>query len=523
MQSELRRLLGNNVGAEELIDDPVEAAALASDVYMAGTALGALRCRSADSLSRAMAILHRERIAMVPRGGGMSYTGGYVPARQRSVIIDTSAMDRIIEISAANMLITVEAGVTWKAMHEALQPLGLRLPFFGTFSGAKATVGGGLSNGALFLGTARYGTAADCMLGLEVMLADGTRVRTGQSGFEHVDHCFYRTYGPDLAGLFTHDCGTLGVKIAATFRLIETPLHSGYASFVFAGPGPTAAALSAVARTGAAEEAYVFDPASTRKNLDANGIKDDLKTLTKVIRNERSLLKGLKSGMQLALGGKDIAAREAYSLHVVATGRTEAAMEADLDACREAALKAGGAEIVNSIPKAVRAGLFPHPNGVLGPKGDRWAALNAKVPHSGAMALIDAAAKLLAPHEARMQELGVWMSYLYIAVGNHAFSFEPVFHWFDEWLPMHERTPERAFLADLRNPAPNPAARQLVDELRRAMTRLFVEHGAASNQIGKTYRYREGLRAETRDLLDSLKRSVDPLNLMNPGALGFDR
>ncbi len=106
MQSELRRLLGNNVGADELIDDPVEAVALASDVYIAGTALGALRCRSADTLSRAMAILHRERIAMVPRGGGMSYTGGYVPARSRSVIIDTSLMDRIIEISAENMLIT---------------------------------------------------------------------------------------------------------------------------------------------------------------------------------------------------------------------------------------------------------------------------------------------------------------------------------------------------------------------------------------------------------------------------------
>ncbi len=97
------------------------------------------------------------------------------------------------------------------------------------------------------------------------------------------------------------------------------------------------------------------------------------------------------------------------------------------------------------------------------------------------------------------------------------------FHWFDEWLPMHRRTPQPAFLADLKNPAPNPAARQLVEELRRSMTQLFREHGAASNQIGKTYQYREGLRAETRDLLDALKRSVDPLGLMNPGALGFDR
>ncbi len=198
-------------------------------------------------------------------------------------------------------------------------------------------------------------------------------------------------------------------------------------SFVFPIPAPTPPHCQRSPVAARPRKPTCFDPASTRKNLEANGIKDDLKIFAQVIRNERSLLKGLRSGMQLALGGKDFVAPDAYSLHVVATGRTEAAVEADLDACREAALKGGSAEIVNSIPKAVRAGLFPHPNGVLGPKGDRWAALNAKVPHSGAMALINASATLLAPYEARMQDLGVWMSYLYIAVGNHAFSFEPVF------------------------------------------------------------------------------------------------
>ena len=80
-----------------------------------------------------------------------------------------------------------------------LAPLGLRLPFFGTFSGARATVGGGLSNGALFHGTGRHGTAADCALGLAVVLADGTVLQTGQAGFG--GRPFYRTYGPDLTGL----------------------------------------------------------------------------------------------------------------------------------------------------------------------------------------------------------------------------------------------------------------------------------------------------------------------------------
>jgi FAD/FMN-containing dehydrogenase len=55
------------------------------------------------------------------------------------------------------------------------------------------------------------------------------------------------------------------------------------------------------------------------------------------------------------------------------------------------------------------------------------------------------------------------------------------------------------------------------------LVNLFREHGAASNQIGKTYEYRAALRGDTRALLDAIKRDVDPNGLMNPGALGFDR
>ena len=144
------------------------------------------------------------------------------------------------------MFITVEAGVTWKRIHEALAPFGLRLPFYGTFSGARATVGGGLSNGALFHGTARHGTGADGVLGLELVLADGTLLRTGQAGFGGKP--FYRTFGPDLTGLFLHDCGAFGIKVEATLRLIRSPGHSGHASFVLPDIERAALLLAEVTR-----------------------------------------------------------------------------------------------------------------------------------------------------------------------------------------------------------------------------------------------------------------------------------
>jgi FAD/FMN-containing dehydrogenase len=493
-----------------------------SDVYSTGMLADALlRPRDKQRLAKAAGVATRAGYAIVTRGGGMSYTGGYLPARERTLVFDTAQLDRIVEINAEDMYITVEAGVTWKRIYEALDPLNLRLPFFGTFSGARATVGGGLSNGALFLGTARHGTAADCMLGLEVVLADGTLVRTGQAAFRNVTKPFYRTYGPDLSGLFIHDSGALGIKVQATFRLIEKPAHTGFVSFAFPDMRSAGAALSAVARTGAAEEAYVFDPETTRKNLEGGSLSQDARTLINVVKGGSSLLDGLKQGAQLVAAGKNFVPEGAFSLHVVAAGRSIAAVEADLDAARRACADHGGGEIVNSIPKAVRASLFPAPDGVLGPKGDRWAALNAKVAHSDAPKVMAAAEAALAPHREAMQRAGVWMSHLLIAINSHAFSFEPVFHWFDEWLPLHEQLPRPELLASFERPRANPEARELVAKLRAELVKVFAELGAASNQIGKTYPYRACLDPATDRVLAALKAAVDPDGLLNPEALGF--
>jgi FAD/FMN-containing dehydrogenase len=519
----LDTLFADVLEGDEISVDLHDRRTASSDVYATGLLVDAvLRPRDKQRLARAVGVATRAGYAIVARGGGMSYTGGYLPAVDRTLLIDTARLDRIVEINAEDMYITVEAGVTWKRIYEALDPLNLRLPFFGTFSGARATVGGGLSNGALFLGTARYGTAADCMLGLEVVLVDGTLVRTGQAAFRNVRKPFYRAYGPDLSGLFVHDSGALGVKVQATFRLIEKPAHSGFVSFAFPDMQTAGAALSAVARTGAAEEAYVFDPETTRSNLDSTSLQQGAKMLLNVVRGGSSLFDGLRQGAQLVAGGRQFVPEGALSLHVVGAGRSVAAVEADLNAVRRTCADHGGGEIANSIPKAVRASLFPDPDGVLGPKGDRWAALNAKVAHSDAARIMAAAEAVLAPHREAMQRAGVWMSYLLIAINTHAFSFEPVFHWFDEWLPLHEQLPRPERLASFERPQPNPEGRALVARLRAELVRMFAELGAASNQIGKTYPYRQSLDPATDRLLASLKAAVDPEGLLNPAALGFE-
>lgn len=528
MVERLRRLVGD----EAVATDRAQREACSADVYGRGaTCAAVIRCGDPAKLAEAVRLVTRSGCHVLPRGAGLSYTGGYLPIAEHSVIVDLGPMNRILDINAEDMTLTVEAGVTWQQIHEALTPLGLRLPFFGTFSGARATVGGGLSNGALFFGTARYGTAADAVLGLEVLLADGTRLRTGQAGFRQASKSFYRTCGPDLTGLFLHDAGAFGIKLQASFRLIEAPAATGFASFAFTDRAGAARALSAIARAGLAEDAYVFDPQTTARNMAGTSTRQALETLRSVARGQGGVsgggpgarVRGLAAAARMAAVGRRAVPAGAWSLHVVCAGRSAAALRDDLARCRRLAAAEGGQEIADSVPRAVRASLFPNLNAILGPNGERWAATNAKVAHSDAASMLSAVDEVLEPWQPRMSEHGVTTSLVLIAIGNHAFSVEPVLHWRDEWLPIHTRTAEPEHLAQLATPSADPVARAMVHEIRAELVELFARHGAASNQLGKLYPYLDALEPATADLVAGLKQLVDPAGAMNPGVLGLPR
>ena len=507
------------LGAAQVITDAGQRELASTDFYSAGTLCTAIiRPTSTTALAEAAALITSAGYALIPRGGGMSYTGGYTPTRAHTVTVDLGDMAAIVAVNAGDMTLTVQAGATWETVYDALKPHGLRVPFFGTFSGRLATVGGGLSNGAVFFGTARYGCAADHVLGLEVVCADGRVLRTGQAALKN-GKAFYRTHGPDLTGLFLHDCGALGIKTEATFRLIEMPKGNEPVSFALPDATSAAAALSAVARAGVAEDAYVFDPESTARNMDAGNLGSDLKRLGSIVTGQGSTLAGLKAGAKVVSAGKKVVPEGAYSLHAVCAGRSEAAVRADADRCRELVSSCGGSEIPNSIPVAVRAAPFDNLNGVLGPDGERWAALNAKVTHSDATTVIDGFAAIVARHQAELDAHSVTTSTLFIAMDTHAFSFEPVFHWPDRWLPPHKAVPDAKHLASLTEPAANPKAAELVARLRAETIELFTELGAASNQIGRTYPWRDNLEMGAGELFDALKAHLDPQNVMNPGVL----
>lgn len=503
-----------------------DAAALAlgaADLYAAGPApLAVARPGSSSQVAATLAAATSRGYAVVPRGGGLSYTGGYTCAPDRTVLIDLSGLNRIDEISPSDMFVTAEAGVTWKQLYEALKPHGLRLPFFGTFSGAGATVGGGLSHGALFFGSARYGCAADNALALEVATADGALLRTGQWALQNAAKPILRGFGPDTTGLFLHDGGAFGIKTRMSFRLIHTPAETGFASFAFATLESAGSALSAIARAGIAEDAYVLDPAAVVATAErARGIRDAIRAVGAVARSASGGLGMVRALAGLASGGRSLVPDGAYTLHSVAAGTSAAAVKTDLATARRIAIEHGGVPIAATIPRIARADPFPNLDAVLGSQGKRWAALNAKVAHSEGVALIEAHRRMIGKHRDDLAATGVTITYLLSALGNHSFSFEAVFHWYDAWLPMHRDRVSPALLATYSEPAENGEARALVARLREETVDLFRAFGGASNQIGRTYPFLDALDAAPSELIRTLKDTLDPKGLMNPGVLGL--
>ena len=134
------------LGAENCISDLEVRELFSQDIWHKGETVDfVVSPESTEQLANAVKLANRKKIALNPRGSGMSYTKGYTSDLPNTGLIDFSKMNRILEINQDDMYITVEAGCTWKQIYDALSPLGLRTPFWGPLSGLKSTIGGGLS------------------------------------------------------------------------------------------------------------------------------------------------------------------------------------------------------------------------------------------------------------------------------------------------------------------------------------------------------------------------------------------
>lgn len=486
----------------------------AHDIWSRGADLAAV-VQPADKhqLAAAIGAATSAGHAIVPRGGGMSYTGGYTQQAAGSVLFDLAKMDRVLAINETDMTVTVEAGCTWKTLNEALAPKGLRTPMWGTLSGIKATIGGAMSQNAIFFGTGQHGTAVKNVLALEVALADGTLMRVG---------CDYvRPYGPDLVGLFLADTGALGIKATITMQLVPEAIGHGYATFAFDAHDQWIAASSAISRAGLASECFGFDPHLNAIRMKRDSLTADAKQLVGMMAKQGGILKGLKEGAKVALAGRDFLKDANFSLHVMTEGRNQAAADADLAQVRTIALAQGGREVENSIPKIIRANPFGPPNMILSHGGDRWVPVHGVCRHADGAKVFAAIAKLYDDNKELMDNHGIFHGTLIATIGHSAVVVEPCLYWPDARNPMIDATVEPAHLAKLPTHAHNEATWNAVCEIKDKIVDLLFDMGTVHMQIGRTYRYLDGLDPAALALLKSVKTQLDPKGLMNPGSLGL--
>lgn len=518
----LKEKLAAIVGAENVIDDPAKLRLMSEDIWAVPDRDATLIAtpRSLDELAAVVKAAHVAGVAVAPRGAGMSHTNSHNPVRDDTLLIDLAAMDRVLNIDAANMTVTVEAGVTWKALYEALIAKGLRTPFFGPMSGISSTIGGGISQLNAMLGASKYGTSSESVVALTMVLADGAILRTGARGRDG-EHPFYRHYGPDLTGIFCGDSGTLGIKGEIVLRLMQASAYEDYCSFSFDSGEQSLRALADIARAGVASETCGFDPGMTRVRLKRASLATDVKALGAVIAHEKTFAKGLMSAAKVALGGRQFIEANEYSLHMIADGRSTAAVAADIAEMRRIAKVHNGREIENTIARMIRTMPFPPGNSVLGPEGESWAPVHGMVALSEAPDLFAALQKLFAEMKPRFDAHGICTGYLFTSVSTNAITIEPVFYWPHGWRPIHEATVEPQHLARLPKLPPNPAATAVVVEAKQRVVDLFAEYGCGHFQIGRTYKYRESRDSASCKLLDAIKAVADPNGQLNPGGLGF--
>lgn len=520
LKEELRNLLGG----DNVIDSLTEREFFSRDLSWQPGEVAALVIRpgNLDELSRAVGRATAAGFAVVARGGGMSYTRGYVPERAASILVDMQRMNRIVDLNAEDMYVTVECGCTWKQVYEALQAKGLRTPYFGPLSGKYATVGGALSQNSLFMGSGVYNTAAESVLGLKVVLADGSVVTTG-SGAHVNSNPFYRHFGPDLTGIFTADTGAFGIKAHATLRLITSPRATAYASFGFDTIAEMLTAQTQIARLRIAAECYGFDPYYNR-SFEKLGftLKEGLAKLGKIATSSGSVLEGIRKTVKVAAAGKKIMRNVNYSLHVTMDGLDENAANSSLLAVREICLANGAAELENSIPIAFRAEPFGGVRTVLlGYEGEIWIPVHGFFPLSRSVAAGETTERFMREKKPIMEKYGIRTSYLTCFSGSE-FVIEPSFYWPDELGPFRLSLIEPEFAAKWKSLPANVEARQAVLKLREELRQLFFELGACHLQIGKYYPYKEACNnPATWQLLEGVKGLVDPHGMMNPGSLGL--
>jgi glycolate oxidase len=168
---------------------------------------------SADQVQRIVAICHREKIAFVARGSGTGLSGGALPC-DNGIVISIARMNHILEIDIPNQRVVVEPGVINAEVTQAVAAQGY---FYAPDPSSQSvcSIGGNVAENSGGAHCLKYGFTTNHVVGLEVVLPDGSLVQLGGKTLDRP--------GYDLPGVFVGSEGTLGVVTKVVLRIVKRP------------------------------------------------------------------------------------------------------------------------------------------------------------------------------------------------------------------------------------------------------------------------------------------------------------
>lgn len=170
--------------------------------------------KSTEDVTHIMKVAQKFKTPVTPFGVGSSLEGHVIPY-QNGITIDFSLMNKILEIKESDLLVKVQPGVTREQLNKELKKYGL---FFTVDPGANATLGGMAATNASGTTTVKYGVMRDQVRDMEVVLADGSVIHTGNLAAKS-------SSGYHLNGLFIGSEGTLGCFTELTLQVYGIPEH----------------------------------------------------------------------------------------------------------------------------------------------------------------------------------------------------------------------------------------------------------------------------------------------------------
>ena len=195
---------------------------------------------TAEEMQAMVKMCYREKIPMVARGSGTGLSGGALPVKG-GVVISVTRMNRILEVDLPNARVVVEPGVTNSAITAAVSPRGY---FYAPDPSSQVvcTVAGNVAENSGGAHCFKYGVTTTYILGLEVVLSDGTLLNLGGTTLDQP--------GYDLVGAFVGSEGTFGIITRVTLRIIKKPETIQVLMAAFNSSSEAGAAVSNIIASG---------------------------------------------------------------------------------------------------------------------------------------------------------------------------------------------------------------------------------------------------------------------------------